>query len=163
MFVLTAFQQNVNSASVDYHEGGFLMNLLDLTHPAGAHMWDFIWKILMMSSSAISLWLGVYTNERHQELLLTGKPPGIIRIISMGVKTVLELLIPVIGTVQSNFVLSLSKLLFSKIPVIDKLFESTKPLSVVLFLIVLNQMVISIALVFKFSKVTWLVIWTEVT
>ena len=102
MFVLTAFQANINSASVDYHEIGTLTAMLGLTHPAHAHMWDFIWKILMMSSSAISLWLGVYTNERHQELLLTGKPPGILRIASLGLKTVLELLFPVIGTVQHS-------------------------------------------------------------
>ena len=65
-------------------------------------MWDFIWKIMMMSSSAISLWLGVYSNERHQELLLTGKSPGFFRILSTGIKTVCELLLPVVGKVSKN-------------------------------------------------------------
>ena len=102
MFVLTAFQKSVNSASVDYHELGTLSWLLGLTHVALAHMWDFIWKIMMMSSSAISLWLGVYSNERHQELLLTGKAPGFIRILSTGLKTVCELLLPVIGKVSAK-------------------------------------------------------------
>ena len=102
MFVLTAFQKNVNSASVDYHDVGGLSSFFGLTHVALAHMWNFIWKILMMSSSAISLWLGVFTNERHQELLLTGKPPGFLRIVSTGIKTVCELLLPVIGRVQTT-------------------------------------------------------------
>ena len=102
MFVLTAFQKNVNSATVDYHELGTLSSLLGLTHVALAHMWDFIWKIMMMSSSAISLWLGVYSNERHSELLLTGKFPGFIRVLSTGIKTVCELLLPVIGRVPTN-------------------------------------------------------------
>ena len=102
MFVLTAFQKSVNSASVDYHELGTLSSLLGLTHVALAHMWDFIWKIMMMSSSAISLWLGVYSNERHSELLLTGKFPGFIRVLSTGIKTVCELLLPVIGRVPTN-------------------------------------------------------------
>ena len=65
-------------------------------------MWDFSWKIMMMSSSAISLWLGVYSNERHQELLLTGKTPGFIRVLSTGLKTVCELLLPVIGKVSAK-------------------------------------------------------------
>ena len=53
----------------------------------------------MMSSSAVSLWLGVYATERHHELMLTGKPPGLVRVIALGMKTCCELIVPIIGLV----------------------------------------------------------------
>ena len=91
-FIIVGFSFAVNEDIYDYTSTS--MDLLMDLRPATSFIKTFFVRILMMSTSSLSMWLGIYMTERFHEQLMTGKTPGCIRVLALALKTFIELIMP---------------------------------------------------------------------
>merc|ERR1712106_36400 len=94
-FIIVGFSFAVNEDVYDYTAVN-LDSLMDLK-PATSFIKTFFVRILMMSTSSLSMWLGIYMTERFHEQLMTGQTPGTIRVLSLALKTFIELVLPTLS------------------------------------------------------------------
>ena len=94
-FIIVGFSFHVNEDQYDYTNKSF-DDLLGLK-PASSFLMTFFIRILMMTTSSLSMWLGIYMTERFHEQLMTGQTPGTIRVLSMALKTFIELSLPTVS------------------------------------------------------------------
>ena len=85
-----------NKSSVRIKVSELLNDLFNLK-PASSFLVTFVIRILMITTSSLSMWLGIYMTERFHEQLMTGKKPGAIRVLSLALKTFIELIMPIIS------------------------------------------------------------------
>ena len=71
MFIMSAFSTNIETDDMDYSGGS--MDFYLRLHPIQSYLRKFVVKIFQMSTSALSMWLGIYMTERFHEQLMTGK------------------------------------------------------------------------------------------
>ena len=94
-FMIVGFSFSVKEDVYDYTSIN-MDAVMDLK-PATSFLKTFVVRIIMMTTSSLSMWLGIYMTERFHEQLMTGQPPGTIRILALALKTFIELVLPTIS------------------------------------------------------------------